>query len=181
LQQIFAVDSSGNALVSGTLSKAGGSFKIDDPIDPANKYLSHSFVESPDMMNIYNGTVHLDAKGQAVVEMPDWFSALNRDFQYQLTAIGAPAPRLYIAEKMQGNHFRIAGGKKGQEVSWMVTGIRQDAWANAHRIPTEEVKPANEQGKYLHPELFGAGPQQAVGAVTDAKRQMKSVAAPGAE
>jgi trimeric autotransporter adhesin len=182
LQQIFAVDSSGNALVSGTLSKAGGSFKIDDPIDPANKYLSHSFVESPDMMNIYNGTVHLDAKGQAVVEMPDWFSALNRDFQYQLTAIGAPAPRLYIAEKMQGNHFRIAGGKKGQEVSWMVTGIRQDVWANAHRIPTEEVKPANEQGKYLHPELFGAGPQQAVGAVTDAKAMpVKAAAVPGAE
>jgi trimeric autotransporter adhesin len=186
LQQVFAVASNGDARVSGNLSKASGSFKIDDPIDPANKYLSHSFVESPDMMNIYNGTVHLDAKGQAVVEMPEWFSALNRDFQYQLTAIGAPAPRLYIAEKMQGNHFRIAGGKKGQEVSWMVTGIRQDAWANAHRIPTEEAKPANEQGTYLHPELFGAGPDKQVGAVAasapaNAVRETKSTAVPGAE
>ena len=38
----------------------------------------------------------------------------------------------------------------------MVTGIRQDAWANAHRIPTEEEKPAQERGTYLHPELYGA-------------------------
>jgi hypothetical protein len=164
LQQIFAVDSSGNARISGNLAKASGSFKIDDPIDPAGKYLSHSFVESPDMMNIYNGIVTLDAHGAAVVEMPEWFEALNRDFRYQLTAMGAPGPKLYVAAEISGNHFKIAGGKKGQRVSWQVTGIRQDAWANAHRIPTEEVKPANEQGHYLHPELFGAGPDRAVGA-----------------
>ena len=53
----------GNLQVDGTVSKGGGSFKIDDPIDPAGKYLSHSFVESPDMMNIYNGNVTTDAKG----------------------------------------------------------------------------------------------------------------------
>jgi hypothetical protein len=184
LQQIFAVDSLGNARVTGTLSKAGGSFKIDDPIDPANKYLSHSFVESPDMMNIYNGIVTLDAHGAATVEMPEWFEALNRDFRYQLTAIGAPGPKLYVAGEIVGNHFKIAGGKKGQRVSWQVTGIRQDAWANAHRIPTEEVKPADEQGKYLHPELFGAGPEKAVGAVTTATAPVnaaKLAAVPGAQ
>jgi hypothetical protein len=127
--------------------------------------LSHSFVESPDMMNIYNGMVTLDAHGRAVVTMPDWFSALNRDFQYQLTAIGAPGPKLYVASEMSGNHFAIAGGKKGMRVSWMVTGIRQDAWANAHRIPTEEAKPASEQGRYLHPELYGAGPDKSVATI----------------
>jgi hypothetical protein len=155
----------GDVTVTGTLTKGGGSFKIDDPIDPAAKYLSHSFVESPDMMNIYNGTVTLDAHGRATVTMPDWFSALNRDFQYQLTAIGAPGPKLYVASEMHGNQFAIAGGKKGMRVSWMVTGIRQDAWANAHRIPTEEAKPANEQGRYLHPELYGAGPDKSVAAM----------------
>jgi hypothetical protein len=44
-----------------------------------------------------------------------------------------------------------------------VTGIRQDAYANAHRIQVEEDKPPQEQGHYLHPELFGAPPEQAVG------------------
>ncbi|HMB91945.1 MAG TPA: hypothetical protein VKP65_13915, partial [Rhodothermales bacterium] len=57
----------GDVNVSGTLSKGGGSFKIDHPLDPANKYLAHSFVESPDMMNVYNGNAVLDAAGEAVV------------------------------------------------------------------------------------------------------------------
>jgi hypothetical protein len=146
----------GNVAITGNLSKGGGSFKIDDPIAPAEKYLSHSFVESPDMMNIYNGTVILNAHGQAVIELPAWFGALNRDYRYQLTAIGRSGPGLYVAEEVQENHFKIAGGKPGLKVSWQVTGIRQDAWANAHRIPTEEEKPPSEQGHYLHPELFGA-------------------------
>ena len=168
----------GNVSITGTLTKGGGSFKIDDPIDPASKYLSHSFVESPDMMNIYDGIVTLGAHGSAVITMPDWFSALNRDFRYQLTAIGSGAPKLHIAEEMHGNQFRIAGGKKGMRVSWEVTGIRQDAWANAHRIPNEEEKPANEQGKYLHPELFGAGPDKSIGAVPAINAQSPAQTAP---
>jgi len=67
-----------------------------------------------------------------------------------------------VAEKVRGNAFRIAGGTPGLEVSWQVTGIRQDAWANAHRIPVEEEKPADEQGFYLHPELFGELPERGV-------------------
>jgi hypothetical protein len=127
------------------------------------------------MMNIYNGIVTLDSRGMATVEMPEWFQALNRDFRYQLTAIGAPGPRLYIAAEISGNQFKIAGGKKGQRVSWQVTGIRQDAWANAHRIPTEEEKPANEQGHYLHPELFGAGRDKSIAAVpTTPPRQSRT-------
>ena len=144
----------GNLHTTGTLSKAGGSFKIDHPLDPANQYLYHSFVESPDMMNIYNGNAVLDDNGEARVEMPDWFEALNQDFRYQLTPIGGWAP-LYIAQEIQGNAFRIAGGEPGMKVSWMVTGIRHDAYAEAHRIPVEEPKPADERGLYLHPAELG--------------------------
>src|SRR5262249_38140051 len=82
----------GRVQVTGTLTKGGGSFKIDHPLDPANKYLYHSFVESPDMMNVYNGNILLDANGEAWVELPEWFEALNRDFRYQLTSIGGLAP-----------------------------------------------------------------------------------------
>jgi hypothetical protein len=146
---------SGNLDIGGTLSKSGGSFRIDHPVDPANKYLSHSFVESPDMKNIYDGVVVLDGNGEAVVDLPDWFQALNRDFRYQLTAIGAPGPDLHIADEVRNNSFRIAGGKANGKVSWQVTGIRHDAWANAHRIPVEENKTAVEAGSYIHPELFG--------------------------
>ena len=56
---------------------------IDHPLDPANKYLYHSFVESPDMKNIYDGVITTDANGDATVVMPDYFEALNKDFRYQ--------------------------------------------------------------------------------------------------
>jgi hypothetical protein len=145
----------GNVSISGNLAKSSGSFKIDHPLDPANKYLYHSFVESPDMMNVYNGNVTLDASGAATVTMPDWFQALNQEFRYQLTAIGAPGPNLYIAQEISNNTFKIAGGAPGMKVSWMVTGIRHDAYAEKHRIPVEQDKPAAERGTYIFPELYG--------------------------
>lgn len=144
----------GSLTVNGTLSKAAGTFKIDHPLDPENKYLYHSFVESPDMMNIYNGMIILDADGTAEVELPAWFESLNREFRYQLTAIGSPGPNLYIAEKIHGNRFRIAGGMPGQEVSWEVTGIRHDRYAERYRVQVEVEKAPADRGKYLHPELY---------------------------
>jgi hypothetical protein len=146
----------GNALVSGILAKGGGSFKIDHPLDPENKYLQHSFVESPDMMNVYNGNVITDGNGEAVVELPHYFEALNKDFRYQLTCIGGFAP-VYIAEEISGTSFRIAGGEPGMKISWQVTGIRKDAFAEANRIEVEVDKPPREKGKYMHPEAFGLG------------------------
>jgi hypothetical protein len=144
----------GNVIVSGTLSKSGGSFKIDHPLDPANKYLYHSFVESPDMMNVYNGNVSTDSSGTAIVTMPTWFEALNSDFRYQLTVIGQFA-RAIVASEIANRSFIIKTDKPNVKVSWQVTGIRQDAWANAHRIPVEVDKAPRDQGHYLHPELFG--------------------------
>jgi len=158
----LAGDFNGNVQVIGTLFKAGGSFRIDHPLDPENKYLSHSFVESPDMKNIYDGVVSLDTNGEAVVEMPEWFGALNRDFRYLLTAIGAPMPGLYIAEEIANNRFKISGGTFGMKVSWQVTGIRQDAWANKNRIRVEEVKSEKERGHFLHPEVFGQSEERGI-------------------
>jgi trimeric autotransporter adhesin len=151
----FAAFFNGNVDVDGNLSKAAGSFKIDHPLDPANKYLYHSFVESPDMMNVYNGNVTTDGAGRAIVDMPDWFEALNRDFRYQLTVIGQFAQAM-VASEIAGHKFTIQTDKPNVKVSWQVTGIRQDAWANAHRIPVELEKSDKERGFYLHPELFGA-------------------------
>ena len=150
----FAGNFFGDVQVTGTLSKAGGSFKIDHPLDPENKYLSHSFVESPEMMNIYNGTVTTDAKGEATVELPDYFEALNRDFRYQLTVIGQFAQAV-VGSEISGNRFTIRTTQPAVKVSWQVTGVRQDAWANQNRIPVEEQKPLEERGFFLHPKAFG--------------------------
>ncbi|HEY0701464.1 MAG TPA: hypothetical protein VGD60_01735 [Candidatus Acidoferrales bacterium] len=161
--------------VSGMLTKGGGSFKIDDPIAPSEKYLSHSFVESPDMKNIYDGIVVTNARGFATIQMPGWFDALNRDFRYQLTVVGGTFAQALVASEIKNGKFTIRTSKPRVKISWQVTGIRHDAWANAHRIPTEEEKPANEQGTYLHPELFGAPPEQGVGvALASAAHEQKS-------
>jgi hypothetical protein len=126
---------------------------------------------------VYDGLVALDENGEAEIELPDWFGALNKDFRYQLTAIGAPGPNLYIAEeisdavtnfgstgsnKNNNSRFKIAGGRSGTKVSWQVTGIRKDPWANANRIQVEEDKPAKEQGHFLYPCLYGQPDEKGV-------------------
>jgi hypothetical protein len=140
--------------VNGTISKSGGGFRIDHPLDPANQYLTHSFVESPEMLNLYNGTAVTGADGEAVVELPDWFAALNRDFCYQLTPIGDTA-LLAVVDEVRDNRFTIRSDRPGVRVCWQVTGVRQDPWANANRLPVEEQKPEPERDRYLHPELHG--------------------------
>jgi hypothetical protein len=140
--------------INGTVNKFSSTFKIDHPLDPQNKLLYHSVVESPDMKNVYDGVVVLDAKGEATVELPSYFEALNKDFRYQLTCVGGAAV-VYIADKIHENRFKIAGGREGLEVSWQVTGIRQDAYANAHRIQVEVEKSATERGKLLYPVELG--------------------------
>jgi hypothetical protein len=148
------VDISGNLHVGGTLTKSAGTFRIDDPLDPENKFLSHSFVESPDMKNVYDGVVTLDDPGEAEVELPDYFEALNRDFRYQLTTIGAAAA-VYIAEEIHDNRFKIAGGTDGLKVSWQVTGIRKDPYAVDHPVEVEAWKPDAERGRFLYPAGYG--------------------------
>jgi hypothetical protein len=150
------IDASRNVSVGGFLTKMGGRFRIDHPLDPLNKTLSHSFVESPDMKNIYDGVVTLDSQGEAVVALPDWFEALNKDFRYQLTCIGGSA-LVYISEEINNNRFSIAGGKQGLKVSWQVTGIRMDPYANANRVRVEEEKSSNEKGHHLYPDAYVTG------------------------
>jgi trimeric autotransporter adhesin len=173
----FGVYSQGNAKVAGDLevtgdvTKAGGSFKIDHPLDPANKFLYHSFVESPDMKNVYDGVATLDGAGEGTVQLPDWIEALNRDFRYQLTPIGQYAP-LFVQSKIESGRFKIAGGVAGQQVSWQVTGIRRDAWAEAHRIPVEEAKVGAVKGRYLHPTEHGQPAAKAIKAPAAARRSI---------
>jgi len=78
------VDSSGRHIAlapGGNIVKSNSTFKIDHPLEPTSKYLSHSSFESPDMKNLYDGVAELDAQGEAVVELPVWFEALNKEIR----------------------------------------------------------------------------------------------------
>jgi hypothetical protein len=158
-----AGDFYGEVYVHGNIKVDGAkNFVIDHPLAPEDKYLYHASVESSEMKNFYDGVVTLDTKGRAVVELPDWFSALNKNFRYQLTPIGAPGPTLHIANEIAENRFTIAGGAAGMKVSWMVTGVRQDRWAETHPMAVETPKPAGERGRYLHPEAWGQPAERSV-------------------
>jgi hypothetical protein len=148
----------GDVEITGNLYVLGSSknFKIDHPLDPANKYLYHAAIESSEVLNLYRGNVTLDANGEAIVTLPDWFEAINKDLSYQLTPIGGSAPGLYVAAEVSNNQFKVAGGRPGLKVSWQITGVRNDAEERANAYQAEVDKPARERGYYIHPELYGA-------------------------
>ncbi len=146
-----------NFTVLGAISKGSGTFVIDHPLDPENKLLYHSFVESPDAKNIYDGVATLDQFGEATVELPSYFEALNGEYRYQLRPLGASAPDLFLKSKIKDNRFTIAGGVPNGRASWQVSGIRRDPYILAHPIVPEVTKGSDTlvpQGEYLHPELY---------------------------
>ena len=143
----------GRVVVAGTLSKSAGSFKIDHPLDPARRYLVHAAIEGPEMMNVYSGNVTTDVRGEAWVELPEYFEALNRDYRYQLTAVGQFAQAI-VGQKVRDNRFLIRTDRPGVEISWQVTGVRNDAFARRHPLEVEPAKVGPERGRYLNPELY---------------------------
>jgi hypothetical protein len=149
----------GDLRVTGSISKGGGGFTIDHPLNPAHRLLSHSFVESPEMATLYTGTAVTGPDGIAEVVLPDYFAVLNTEARVHLTAVGSLVA-VTVASPVRENTFTIRTAEPGTTVNWLVTGTRDDPWARAHRIKVETDKPGDEQGSYLHPEVISsrAGP-----------------------
>ncbi|PIR83822.1 hypothetical protein COU18_02445 [Candidatus Kaiserbacteria bacterium CG10_big_fil_rev_8_21_14_0_10_51_14] len=144
--------------ITGSITKGSGTFVIDHPQKPRTHLLYHSFVESPDVKNLYDGVVVLGAGGEAVVHLPNYFEALNKDFRYQLKPIGSAMPNLHIKEEIANNQFTIAGGVPGGRVSWQVTGVRHDPYILANPIIPEVEKGPDalvDRGEFLFPEAYG--------------------------
>lgn len=143
---------------NGNLGASGAkTFMIDHPLDPENKYLRHFSIESPEVLNLYRGTVTCNASGEATVVLPSYFTAVNADISYQLTAVGGPAA-VYVASEVDGTGtFRIGGGNPGQKVSWVIFADRNDPFVrqNPDAVSVEPAKRDGDRGLYLQPELYG--------------------------
>ena len=171
--------------VAGDFTATGTkAFTIDHPLDPENKMLRHFAVESNEVMNSYSGNVTTGADGRAVVKLPDYFEAINKDFRYQLTVIGSFAQAI-ISKKINNNQFEIATSQPNIEVSWEVKGVRNDAYMQKEfRLKAEEMKPAGMKGKYFAPEAYnqpaskGMNNEAEPGASTDPVTLKKSVPKP---
>ncbi len=130
----------GNLTITGALSKASGTFVIDHPLNPRNKLLYHSFVESPDALNLYDGIATFDKNGDATVDLPSYWEALNRDPRYQFFPLYKPMPNLYVKQEVTKNRFVIGGGIPKGKVSWQVTCVRHDPYIMANPINVEVDK-----------------------------------------
>jgi hypothetical protein len=170
----------GDVNITGTIVKSASKTIIDHPLDPENKYLQQSSVESPDMMTIYNGNATTDANGDALISLPDYFEALNKDFRYQLTVVGQFAQAI-VAKKIENNQFTIKTDKPNVEVSWQVTGIRHDPYAEANRIQVEITKPAKAAGLHRHPEAYGLTRERSIDYQIEQQTAVKSKPAPPQE
>jgi hypothetical protein len=145
----------GDITAHGNLTAFGvKQFKIDHPLDPENRYLYHAAIESSEVLNIYSGNVVTNQNGEAVVLLPDWFEAINRDFRYQLTVVGTFAQAI-VSDEVHNNRFKIRTNTAGVRVSWQVTAVRSDAAIRKHPFKAEEDKPERERGTYLIPEAYG--------------------------
>lgn len=164
----------GDVLITGELVNSSSVVSLDNPLDPENKYLNHANIGSSEMLNVYSGNAVLDKNGEAWVELAEWVEALNSDFRYQLTCIGGTSS-VYIAEEVSGNRFKIAGGVSGMKISWQLTGVRKDPWAQEHPLIVDKEKSSNEKGCYYHPELYGQPEEKRIcfAQYPEVMRQMK--------
>lgn len=145
----------GNVVIANDLAVSGvKQFKIDHPLDPANKYLSHICPESPEPLNMYSGNATTDGSGKAFVTLPTYFEKINKDFRYTLTCIGQQA-NAFVAQEIQNNQFVIQTDKPNVKVSWIITAVRNDLYLQRNPVVAESEKEQHNRGKYLHPELYG--------------------------
>ncbi|RLD44646.1 MAG: hypothetical protein DRI89_02890 [Bacteroidetes bacterium] len=141
--------------------------KMDHPLDPKNKILNHYAMESPEVLNMYRGNVHLDGNGEAIVSLPEYFAEININFSYNLTPIGQQAPNLFIKEEINsGGSFVISGGHPNQKISWVVYAERNDLYMQKERENNpnlvEVEKEAENKGKYLMPALYNQPPEMGI-------------------
>ena len=125
-------------------------FTIDHPDDPENKVLRHYCVEGPEVWDIYAGRSQL-TKGEAVVGLPAYYSALNRTGAevYSLTPIGAPAA-LYVRQEVADNRF-VVGGDRDVAFSWTIHVPRNDpaCLEDLEKRPVEQRKDEIPPGQAL--------------------------------
>jgi hypothetical protein len=128
----FVISGYSGLVVSGSLSKSSGSFRIEHPLESKKSThdLVHSFIEGPQADNIYRGKVTLN-NGSATINLDTesnmsegTFILLNREVQcFTTNETGWTA----VKGRVTGNILQINSETTcSDEISWMVIGERHD-------------------------------------------------------
>ena len=147
-------NTTGKVVVNGDFTAIGvKAFTMDHPLDPTNKTLMHAAIESNEVLNSYSGTVTTNANGKVMVNLPDYFEAINKDFRYQLTVMGTFAQAI-ISKEVSDNKFEISTNQPNVKVSWEVKGVRNDAHMRKFPFVAVEEKSAAQKGHYIDPAAY---------------------------
>jgi hypothetical protein len=147
-------NTTGKVVVDGDFTVVGvKAFTMDHPLDPENKILMHAAVESNEVINSYSGNITTDASGKAIVNLPDYFGAINKDFRYQLTVVGTFAQAI-ISKEIVNNQFEVATSIPNVKVSWEVKGVRNDARMKKYPFVAQQDKSPFQKGKYWDPSVY---------------------------
>ena len=155
-------NTTGKVVVNGDFTVVGvKAFTMDHPLDPENKILMHAAVESNEVINSYSGNVTSDASGKVVVNLPDYFGAINKDFRYQLTVVGTFAQAI-ISKEITNNQFEIATSIPNVKVSWEVKGVRNDLHMKKFPFVADQEKSTSQKGKYWDPSVYNQAESKGV-------------------
>jgi hypothetical protein len=147
-------NTTGKVVVNGDFTVVGvKAFTMDHPLDPENKILMHAAVESNEVINSYSGNITTDASGKSIVNLPDYFGAINKDFRYQLTVVGTFAQAI-ISKEIASNQFEIATSIPNVKVSWEVKGVRNDAHMKKFPFVAQQEKSTSQKGKYWDTSVY---------------------------
>ena len=164
-------NTTGKVVVNGDFTVVGvKAFTMDHPLDPENKILMHAAVESNEVINSYSGNITTDATGKAVVNLPDYFGAINKDFRYQLTVVGTFAQAI-INKEIVNNQFEIATSIPNVKVSWEVKGVRNDAHMKKFPFVAQQEKAPLQKGKYWDPSVYNQPESRSVSFVNSQQTQ----------
>jgi hypothetical protein len=143
----FYFYSTGDFTITGDISKAGGSFKIDHPLESKKDthHLVHSFIEGPKADLIYRGKVDLvDGTAQINIDTVSnmtegTFVALNTDVQCFTTN---ESNWDLVKGSVSGNILTIEcqNTNSTATISWMVIGERQDPHMMTTKMTDDEGK-----------------------------------------
>ncbi|BDS12638.1 hypothetical protein [Aureispira anguillae] len=151
LSVIGGMTAGGGISSTGPVTGTFKAFRIDHPLDPQNKYMYHASIESDEFMNIYSGKITTNHQGLATIKLPNWMTTLNRDFRYQLTVLGKTFSKAIVWEEMdEAGQFIIKTELPNVQVSWQVSGIRQDVYARENPLQVEVEKEKTMKGKLIY-------------------------------
>ncbi len=99
----------------------------------SKQYLQHSSIDANELLNVYSGNATTNANGTATIQLPDYIEAYNTDFRYQVSTVGSFAQAI-IAKEIANHQFVIRTNEPNVKVSWQITGVRNDAYAQEKPI-----------------------------------------------